>query len=504
MKLIKTALISVYNKDGLLPILEMLKKLNVKIISTGGTFNYIQSKGFEAVQVEDITDYPSIFGGRVKTLHPKIFGGILSRKENKTDQSEREEYGIETIDLVIIDLYPFSETVQKGATEEDIIEKIDIGGISLIRAAAKNFQDVLVVPSKDQYAFILDILEKKNGHSDLNDRKLLAIQAFNVSSSYDQNIFDYFSNDTNESLKRSFGNASKLRYGENPHQTALFYGDLEDSFFQHHGKQLSYNNLLDIDSAMRLIYDFDEHTFAIFKHLNPCGLASCDNLLDAWKNALAGDPVSAFGGVIVTKGIISKDIAVEMNKIFFEVVIASGYEADAMEILKSKKNRIILQLVSCDFPKEEIKTALFGLLTQERDEHVEQKEDLNMVTHTKPNDKQLNDLLFANRIVKHLKSNALAIVKNNQLIGAGMGQPSRIDGLNQAIEKAKRFNFDLNGSVLASDAFFPFADSVQTAHENGITAVIQPGGSIRDQESIDYCNEHGLSMVFTGIRHFKH
>ncbi|MBT3801236.1 MAG: bifunctional phosphoribosylaminoimidazolecarboxamide formyltransferase/IMP cyclohydrolase [Bacteroidetes bacterium] len=504
MKLIKTALISVFNKDGLLPILEELKKLNVKIISTGGTFKYITDKGFDAIQVEDLTNYPSIFGGRVKTLHPVIFGGILSRKEDENDQKERESYGIDTIDLVIVDLYPFSETVQSGAAEKDVIEKIDIGGISLIRAAAKNFNDVLIVPSKEQYSFILDILSKKKGYSDLDDRKLLASQAFSVSSGYDTDIFNYFSNDTNESLKKSFGSANKLRYGENPHQTAHFYGDLEDAIFQHHGKQLSYNNLLDIDSAMRLINDFDDKTIAIFKHLNPCGLASRSNLVDAWKDALAGDSVSAFGGIIVTKGIITKEVAEEMNKIFFEVVLAPGYQADALDLLKSKKNRIILQLNSCDFPKEEIKTSLFGLLTQDRDDHIEKAEELKTATNVKPTKEQVEDLLFANKIVKHLKSNALAIVKNKQLIGAGMGQPSRIDGLKQAIEKAMRYGFNHEGAVLASDAFFPFSDSVQTAHEAGITAVIQPGGSVRDQDSIDYCNEHGLAMVFTGIRHFKH
>jgi phosphoribosylaminoimidazolecarboxamide formyltransferase/IMP cyclohydrolase len=504
VKLIKSALISVYNKDGLLPILEELNRLNIKIISTGGTYTFIKDKGFEAEKVEDLTNYPSIFGGRVKTLHPKVFGGILSRKDHEGDQKEREEYGIESIDLVIVDLYPFSETVQKGASEEEIIEKIDIGGISLIRAAAKNFNDVLIVPSKEQYSFILDILVKKKGYSDLNDRKLLALQAFSVSSSYDQDIFNYFSNDTNDLLKRSFGSASKLRYGENPHQTALFYGDLEDAFYQHHGKQLSYNNLLDIDSALRLINDFDDHTFAIFKHLNPCGLASRENLVDAWKDALAGDPVSAYGGIIATKAIITKEVAEEMNKIFFEVVIASGFKADALEILKSKKNRIILQLNSCEIPKEEIKSALFGILSQDRDTHIEKAEELKVATTTKATNEQVEDLLFANKVVKHLKSNALAIVKNKQLLGAGMGQPSRIDGLKQAIEKANRYGFNLNGAVLASDAFFPFSDSVQTAHEAGIKAVIQPGGSVRDQDSIDYCNEHGLAMVFTGIRHFKH
>jgi phosphoribosylaminoimidazolecarboxamide formyltransferase / IMP cyclohydrolase len=504
LRQIKTALISVFNKDGLLPILEELKKLGVKVISTGGTYEFIVDKGYHAFKVEDITGYPSIFGGRVKTLHPKIFGGILSRNKDKNDLIEKEKYEIDSIDLVIVDLYPFAEVVQTSTDEQEIIENIDIGGISLIRAAAKNFQDVLVIPSKDQYNYLLDILSQKDGFSDLNDRKLMAIQAFSISSNYDTNIYYYFSKETNESLKNSYGTSTKLRYGENPHQEGYYYGDLTEAFFQHHGKQLSYNNLLDIDAALKLITELQKNTFAIIKHLNPCGIACRENLKDAWKDALACDPLSAYGGIIITTSIIDKDLAEEINKIFFEVIISSGYSYDALEILKSKKNRIILQLNDQKLPVEEIRTALFGLLVQERDVKIETEADLNIVTNKKPDQNQVEDLLFANRIVKNVKSNAIVIVKNKQMIGVGMGQTSRIDALKQAIEKARTFNFDLNGAVLASDAFFPFYDSVETAFNVGIRAVIQPGGSVRDQESIDFCNKNDMAMIFTGIRHFKH
>lgn len=501
---IKTALISVFNKDGLLPILEQFKRLNIKIISTGGTYSYITSKGFEAQKVEDLTDYPSVFGGRVKTLHPKIFGGILYRRESQEDNDQAKEYNIPPIDLVVVDLYPFVETLKSGASEADVIEKIDIGGISLIRAAAKNFNDVLIIPSKNQYSFLLDILTNKDGEVDLVERKIMAAQAFNISSTYDVAIFEFFSNGGAESLKYRYGQQNKLRYGENPHQQGIFFGDLEKAFTQLHGKQISYNNILDIDAAIKLISDFDNKTFAIFKHLNPCGLASRDNLVDSWKDALAGDPVSAFGGIIVTKAVLHKEVANEIDKIFFEVIIASGYSANALDILKKKKNRIILQLNEEILPLEDIRTALFGTLVQDRDLKSETIEDLKFVTDRKPNDQQVEDLLYANKIVKHVKSNAIVLVKNKQLIGAGMGQPNRIDALKQAVAKAERYGFEIEGAVMASDAFFPFHDTVQTAHEAGIMAVIQPGGSVRDQDSINYCNEHNLSMVFTGIRHFKH
>lgn len=504
MKQIKTALISVFNKEGLLPILEELKRLNIKIISTGGTYSYITKMGFEASPVEDLTSYPAIFDGRVKTLHPSIFGGILNRRNNPEDDADKARYKIQDIDLVIVDLYPFSETVSQGKSHEDIIEKIDIGGISLIRAAAKNYEDVLIVPSKNQYAFLLDILVKKNGFSEIQERKLLASQAFHVSSTYDRDIFNYFSAGTNDTLKSSYGLPIRLRYGENPHQSAMFYGDLEEAFYQHHGKQISYNNLLDIDAACRLINDFEKNTFAIIKHLNPCGIATRSTILKAWQDALACDPVSAFGGILVTNELIDKGVAVEIDKIFFEVILSPGYHADALEILKSKKNRIILQLNNSNLPVEEIRTNLFGLLVQDRDTKVENSSDFNFVTEKQPTIEQSVDLIFGIKAVKHLKSNAIAIVKNKQLIGAGNGQTSRVDALKQAIAKAKQYGFDLNGAVLASDAYFPFSDSVEIAIKEGISAIIQPGGSVRDQDSIDFCNQKSVPMVFTGHRHFKH
>lgn len=504
MKQIKTALISVYNKEGLLPILEQLQRLNINIVSTGGTYNYIIEMGFEATPVESLTSYPSIFAGRVKTLHPAVFGGILNRRYDQKDQEDKINFNISDIDMVIVDLYPFSDTLAAGKSHSDIIEKIDIGGISLIRAAAKNYEDVMVVPSKNQYSYLLDILLKKNGFTEIEERKLLASQAFHISSTYDREIFNYLSAGNNESLKNSYGGAAKLRYGENPHQTAMFYGELEEAIFQHHGKQVSYNNLLDIDAALRLINDFDKSTFAIFKHLNPCGIAQRNNVFDAWKDALASDPVSAFGGVLVTNEIIDKTVAAEIDKIFFEVILAPGYHAEALEILKTKKNRIILQINNSELPVEEIRTNLFGLLVQDRDIKLENNSDFNFITETKPSEAHIEDLIFANKVVKHLKSNAIALAKNKQLIGAGNGQTSRVDALKQAIAKALNYGFDLKGSALASDAFFPFADSVELAYEAGISAIIQPGGSVRDQDSIDFCNKNQIPMIFTGYRHFKH
>jgi phosphoribosylaminoimidazolecarboxamide formyltransferase / IMP cyclohydrolase len=505
LKEIRTALISVFNKDGLIPILEELKKLGIKVISTGGTFQFIKNKGYQVHKVEDITGYPSILGGRVKTLHPGIFGGILTRRSDETDEKDRIKHNIDYIDLVIVDLYPFAEIVQQTQDEQEIIENIDIGGVSLIRAAAKNFNDVLVIPSKEQYTFLLDILVQKNGSSDLNDRRLMASQAFSISSTYDSNIFFYFSKDSSEALKHSYGNSVRLRYGENPHQEGYYHGDLNDAIFQHSGKQLSYNNILDIDAALRLITDLDKSTFTVIKHLNPCGVASRENLLDAWKDALACDPISAYGGIIASRAIIDKELAVEINKLFFEIIICSGYSFDALELLKSKKNRIILQINNNDqLPIEDLRTALFGLLVQQRDTRIETANDLNYVTNCRPIQSQTEDLLFANRIVKNVKSNAIVIVKNKQMIGVGMGQTSRVDALKQAVIKAKSFGFDLNGSVMASDAYFPFSDSLEIAHNEGIDCVIQPGGSIRDQECIEYCDKHKMGMVFTGIRHFKH
>ncbi len=504
VKNIKTALISVYNKEGLIPILEEMKKIGIKIYSTGGTYEFITNHGYDCHQVEELTGYPSILGGRVKTLHPKVFGGILARPDLPEDVQDMEKYGLPFFDFVIVDLYPFSQTVAGGAPEEEVIEKIDIGGVSLIRAAAKNFKHVLVIPSRDQYSFLLDILTNREGNTDLLERKLMASIAFRVTQDYDHEIFEYFSNGGKEDLTYRFQKKNTLRYGENPHQQGFYFGDLDKAFIQLHGKQISYNNILDIDTALRAINDFEENTFLIIKHNNPCGIATRDNLLDAWRDALACDPVSAFGGIIATHSIIHEDIAQEIDKIFFEIIIAPGFSHKALEILKRRKNRIILQMNDENLPLEEIRTALFGTLVQERDIRTETANDLKTVTHRTPTPRETEDLLFAMKCVKHLKSNAIAIVKNKQMIGAGMGQPNRVDALKQAVEKARRFGFDTREAVLASDAFFPFSDSVELAHEAGITAVIQPGGSIRDQDSIDFCNQHNVAMIFTGIRHFKH
>jgi len=506
---IKSALISVFHKDGLDDIVKKLSELGVEIYSTGGTQSFIENLGVKVTAVEDITGYPSILGGRVKTLHPKVFGGILSRRDLTDDANQIKEYEIPQIDLVIVDLYPFEETVASGASEQDIIEKIDIGGISLIRAAAKNFKDVVIIPSKQQYGYLFNnILTEKNGVSTIEDRKYLAAQAFNVSSHYDTAIFNYFNQTENiPAFKASYTEGKTLRYGENPHQKGLFYGDFDKLFTQLHGKEISYNNILDIDAALNLIKDFDDSndvTFAVLKHNNACGLASRTDKVQAWKDALAGDPVSAFGGIIITNTEIDKDVASEMNSLFMEVCIAPSYTDEALEILKSKKNRIILVLKDAELPKYTFRTSLNGMLYQDKDLKTETKDDLKVVTNTSPSEEEINDLLFANKIVKHTKSNTIVLAKNGQLLASGTGQTSRIDALKQAIAKAKSFNFDLNGAVMASDAFFPFKDSVEIAHEAGITAVIQPGGSIRDKESIDFCNENNMSMVFTGIRHFKH
>ncbi len=503
-KKIKNALLSVFYKDKLEKIAKSLEKLDVNIYSTGGTYDFIKKLGINAQTVESLTSYPSILGGRVKTLHPKVFGGILGRRDNDEDLRQLNSYGIPEFDLVIVDLYPFEETVISKATDQEIIEKIDIGGISLIRAAAKNFKDVLVVPSSAYYDELIRLLDVKQGVTTLEDRKLFATYAFHISSHYDMAIFNYF-NDINLSVfKQSIQHSHKLRYGENPHQEGLFFGKLDDVFEQLHGKAISFNNLVDIDAAIHLINEFSEPTFAILKHTNTCGAASRDKLADAWKDALAGDPVSAFGGVLVTNQIIDKETSAGINKIFFEVILAPGYEEAALETLKSKKNRIILQSKSCDFPHNHFKSILNGIIQQEKDEKPLTIGEIKVVTKTAPKENEKLDLLFANIIVKHTKSNAIVLAKNKQLVASGIGQTSRVDALKQAIEKAKSFGFDLKGAVMASDAFFPFADSVEIAHKEGITAVIQPGGSIRDQDSIDYCNQHGLSMVFTGTRHFKH
>jgi phosphoribosylaminoimidazolecarboxamide formyltransferase/IMP cyclohydrolase len=491
-KKIRNALVSVYYKDGLEEIIRVLHRLGVTIYSTGGTYDFITAMGIPAITVESLTTYPSIFGGRVKTLHPKVFGGILYRRGLSEDEEQAKLFGIPPIDLVIVDLYPFEETVAKTDDDEEIIEKIDIGGISLIRAAAKNYQDVLIVSSSGQYAALLALLEGKQGKSDLADRRRFAGQAFGVSSRYDT------------AINRYFEAPLTLRYGENPHQQGFYYGDLASVFTQLHGKEISYNNLGDIDAAIALIREFDETTFAILKHNNACGCASRPLLQDAWKDALAGDPVSAFGGVLICNREIDMETALEIDKLFFEVILAPGFEKSALEKLQSKKNRIILQKGSYDFPARQYRSLLNGMTEQDKDLKTESREDLRMVSDRIPDDRETADLLFANKIVKHTRSNAIVLAKNQQLIASGVGQTSRVDALKQAIAKAREFDFDLSGAVLASDAFFPFADSVEIAHKAGVSAIIQPGGSVRDQDSVDYCKAHGLAMVFTGIRHFKH
>lgn len=505
IKKIKTALISVYHKDGLDEIIKLLHEDGVEFLSTGGTKSFIESLGYECQAVEDLTGYPSILGGRVKTLHPKIFGGILNRRDNTTDCQQVQQYAIPSIDLVIVDLYPFVDTVASGASDAEIIEKIDIGGISLIRAAAKNYNDVIIVASKAQYAPLAQLLKENGAKSNIEQRRWFAKEAFAVSSSYDSSIFSYFDGEENPSALRIAIDDSKImRYGENPHQKGMFFGDFDQMFTQVHGKEISYNNLLDIDAAVSLISEFNDTTFAILKHNNACGIASRESILDAWKDALAGDPVSAFGGVLITNTAIDAVTAEEINKIFFEVIIAPAYSEEALEILKQKKNRIILVQNCKNNTKMQFRSILNGALVQERDLKNETEEDLTQVTTSSVKPEQIEDLLFANKIVKHSKSNAIVLAKGKQLYASGIGQTSRVDALKQAIAKAQSFGFDLNGAVMASDAFFPFPDCVEIAHKAGVNAVIQPGGSVRDNESIEYCNQNGIAMVTTGIRHFKH
>lgn len=504
-KRIKTALVSVYHKEGLDEIITKLHEEGVQFLSTGGTRQFIESLGFPCQAVEDLTTYPSILGGRVKTLHPKVFGGILCRRQLEQDRQQIEKYEIPEIDLVIVDLYPFEATVASGADEPDIIEKIDIGGISLIRAAAKNYNDVVIVASQAQYQPLRDMLMEHGATTTLEERRWFAKEAFAVSSHYDTAIFNYFDGEEESAFRRSANHQKTLRYGENPHQKGYFYGNLEEMFDQIHGKEISYNNLLDIQAAVDLIDDFgDETTFAVLKHNNACGLATRPTLLEAWKDALAGDPVSAFGGVLITNAVVDKETAEEVNKIFFEVIIAPDYDVDALEILGQKKNRIILVRKPVTLPKKQYRSLLNGVLVQDRDLNIETPADLKPVTTKEPTAQEVEDMLFANKIVKNSKSNAIVLAKNKQLIASGVGQTSRVDALKQAIEKAKNFGFDLHGAVMASDAFFPFPDCVEIAGNEGVTAVIQPGGSIKDQLSFDYCNEHGIAMVITGTRHFKH
>jgi len=507
VKKITSALISVFHKEGLAPIVKKLDALGVTIYSTGGTQKFINDLSIEVIPVEDVTDYPSILGGRVKTLHPKVFGGILNRQDNDSDVKEMGQFNIPQLDLVIVDLYPFEKTVASGASEQDIIEKIDIGGISLIRAAAKNFKDVLCVSSMEDYSEVLDLLSEKSGETTLVDRKKFAAKSFNISSHYDTAIFNYFNADHSiASLKISEANGKVLRYGENPHQKGYFYGDFDAMFDKLHGKELSYNNLLDVDAAVNLMTEFkgDAPTFAILKHNNACGIAQRETIHQAYVDALAGDPVSAFGGILISNSEIDEDTAQEIHKLFCEVVIAPSFSEEALSILKGKKNRILLIQKDASLPKTTVRTCLNGALVQDKDAKTDSTADLSHATHNKPGATELEDLLFASKICKHTKSNTIVLAKNKQLCASGTGQTSRVDALNQAIEKATNFKFDLKGAVMASDAFFPFPDCVEIADNAGITAVIQPGGSIKDQLSIDYCNDNDMAMVFTGTRHFKH
>ncbi len=503
-KKIKSALISVFNKDNLDEIVLKLHALGVEIFSTGGTQTFIESLGVPVIPVENVTDYPSILGGRVKTLHPKVFGGILGRRELQADTDQIKEYEIPEIDLVIVDLYPFEDTVASGASEEDIIEKIDIGGISLIRAAAKNHKDVVIVPSQRQYGQLLALLKEGEGSTSIEERRMLAKAAFNVSSHYDTAIFRYFDAAEKTSFKESFEVSQTLRYGENPHQKGVYFGDLSQVFDKLHGKELSYNNLLDVDAAVNLIGEFEDTTFAILKHNNACGVASRPTLLESWRVALAADPISAFGGVLITNVEVTEETASEISKLFYEVLIAPSYSAKAVEILQQKKNRIILVKKDIKLPSVTYRTALNGVLFQEKDLTMEGAADFKSVTKLSPKAEEIEDLIFASKICKHTKSNTIVFAKNKQLLSSGTGQTSRVDALRQAVEKADSFEFTLEGAVMASDAFFPFPDCVELAKNAGVSAVVQPGGSIKDQDSIDYCDANGMSMVTTAIRHFKH
>jgi len=501
---IKNALISVFHKDGLEEIVKKLDELKITIYSTGGTQKFIKKQGIAVNEVENLTTYPSILGGRVKTLHPNVFGGILSRRELKSDKQQLEQYNIPEFDLVIVDLYPFEKTVNSSSSQEEIIEKIDIGGISLIRAAAKNYKDVLVVSEMEQYAETLSILNNNGAHTTIQQRKKFASHAFNISSHYDTAIFNYFNTDKTPVFKQSVRNVKTLRYGENPHQLGSFYGDLDAMFDKLNGKEISYNNLLDVDSAVNLIAEFDETTFIILKHNNACGVASREKLIDAWRDALSGDPISAFGGILITNKEIDLETAQEIDKLFYEVLIAPSFSEKALELLQENKKRVLLKQKQIDLPKTQFRSILNGILHQDKDLKSDSISDMKNVTKITANETQLRDLVFASKICKHTKSNTIVFAKNKQLLASGTGQTSRIDALQQAVEKAKKFGLDLNESVMASDAFFPFPDCVEMAEKEGVKAVIQPGGSIKDQLSIDYCNTKKIAMVLTGIRHFKH
>ncbi len=503
----KSALISVFHKDGLEPIVKKFHELGITMYSTGGTESFIRSLGLEVIPVEQVTSYPSILGGRVKTLHPKVFGGILNRQDHEGDVAQLEEFDIPQLDIVIVDLYPFEKTVASGASEQDIIEKIDIGGISLIRAAAKNYKDVLCVSSMEEYGEFLSLITEGKGSTTLSQRKSFAAKAFNVSSHYDTAIFNYFNRDHGiSSLKISETKGQVLRYGENHHQKGFFFGDFDAMFTKLHGKELSYNNLLDVDAAVNLMSEFrnDDPTFAILKHNNACGLATRDTIHQAYVDALAGDPVSAFGGILISNVEIDAKTAEEIHQLFCEVVIAPSFSEEALTILKGKKNRILLVQKEVALPETLVRTCLNGVLVQEKDHITDSREGLTYATKKKPSDRELEDLIFASKLCKHTKSNTIVLAKNKQLCASGTGQTSRVDALNQAVHKARSFNFDLDGAVMASDAFFPFPDCVEIAHKSGIRSVIQPGGSIKDQLSIDYCDENQIAMVMTGTRHFKH
>ena len=502
---IKNALISVYYKDNLEPIIHELNRLGINIYSTGGTETFIRSLGVDVIAVEDLTSYPSILGGRVKTLHPKVFGGILARRNFDSDQQQLAQYEIPEIDLVIVDLYPFEETVESGAGHDDVIEKIDIGGISLIRAAAKNFKDVVIVASKDDYTELNELLKTQNGATSIDQRRKFAHKAFNITSNYDTAIFQYFNQENPLPIfKQSIQSSQVLRYGENPHQKGIFYGNLDAMFTKLHGKELSYNNLVDVDAAVALIDEFTEPTVAILKHTNACGIASRLFIKEAWIDALACDPVSAFGGVIIANDEIDAETATEISKIFYEVLIAPAYTNEAVQILQEKKNRIILVRQPVELPAKQFKTLLNGVIEQDKDAVVEGPEQMTAVTNRQPTAQELKDLHFANKVVKHTKSNTIVFAKNHQLMASGVGQTSRVDSLKQAVIKAKSFGFDLKGAVMASDAYFPFPDCVELAAEAGILAVLQPGGSINDKLSVEMCNQKNISMVTTGVRHFKH
>lgn len=505
LKKINSALISVYHKDRLENLVDLLHSNGVTIYSTGGTRSFIEERNVPVVAVEDVTDYPSVFGGRVKTLHPKVFGGILYRRANEGDLAEQAQFDIPAIDLVIVDLYPFESTVASGASHEDIIEKIDIGGISLIRAAAKNFSDVVIISSMEQYDALYDLLKEQKGATTLEQRQNFAAEAFDISSHYDTAIFNYFNASAGlNRFKSSIRQGKQLRYGENPHQQGHFFGPLDELFDQLNGKELSYNNLVDVDAAVNLIGEFESTTFAILKHNNACGVASADTVKEAYLKAFEADTLSAFGGVLITNQLVNKEAAEVMNTLFYEVLIAPGFDEDALEILKSKKNRILLKQKQNLDNKKQFKTLLNGVISQDIDFQTDKTTDLKTVTKATPSDKETASLIFASKVCKHTKSNTIVLVKGTQMLASGVGQTSRVDALEQAIEKAGKFGFDLQGAVMASDAFFPFPDCVEIAHKAGIKSVIQPGGSIKDQLSIDYCDKEGLSMVFTGFRHFKH